>query len=221
MHTCNSRRTRRRSKSSMSCARVEFKVDRFRRPLRGGGERCALCDRARRLEGCGGPRGSPEPLSLRRRDDAFRARARRRALGQSGRRQGGHRQACGAARQAQGQPTTPIGRKSSTSSTRSPPPGCSRPRATTRPRWRRWRRGRCRGQDRETPGDARPAGARARTLRRDAARARHGEAKRSPPSKPCSRRSQTGSRPMWARRARPRNPSNPTRRSNISPRSRR
>ena len=37
------------------------------------------------------------------------------------------------------------------------------------------RRRRCRGQDREVTGDARPAGAGARALRLDAARARHGE----------------------------------------------
>ena len=45
------------------------------------------------------------------------------------------------------------------------------------------RRRRCRGQDREAPGDAGRADAGARTLRRDAARARHGARRRSPHSR--------------------------------------
>ena len=60
----------------------------------------ALRDRTRRLEGRGRTSGPPQPAAARAGDHAFRPRARRRPLGQSGSRQGRHRQARRAARQA-------------------------------------------------------------------------------------------------------------------------
>ena len=60
----------------------------------------ALHGRTRRLEGGGGAAGPADPVRPCRCDDAFRARFGGGPLGQSGRRQGGHRQARRAARQA-------------------------------------------------------------------------------------------------------------------------
>ena len=95
---------------------------RFAGALRGG---------TRRLEGRGGAPGPPEPARPCAGDHAFCARARRGPLGQSGSRQGGHRQARRAARQAASRPRTPIGPSRSISRRRSRPPGCSMPRAST------------------------------------------------------------------------------------------
>ena len=80
--------------------------------------------------------GPSEPARARAGDDAFRARARRGPLGQSRSRQGGHRQARRAARQAaRGQGRLLVASRS-ISSGRSPPPGCSMPRASTTTRSR-------------------------------------------------------------------------------------
>ena len=80
--------------------------------------------------------GASEPARARAGDDAFRPRARRGTLRQCRRRQGGHRQACRAARQAASPRRTPIGPSRSTSSGRSRPPGRSMPRASTTTRSR-------------------------------------------------------------------------------------
>ena len=73
----------------------------------------------------------PSPLAARSGDDAFRARARRSPLGQSGqppRRTSPSLPSCAT---SCARPRTPIGPSRSISSGRSPPPGCSMPRAST------------------------------------------------------------------------------------------
>ena len=119
--------------------------------------------------------GPPQSVQACHGDHAFRPRGRRGALGQARRRQGRYRQARRAARQAaRGQGRLLVG------AGRHPVAGGECLGAQRRGQDRGGAQGhergrRRRGQDREVAGDAGPAGAGARALWRDAARARHGE----------------------------------------------
>ena len=103
---------------------TEFKATVSARRLRAGGFAGALCGRARRLERRVATVGPAEQLQLRDGDLALRPRARRRALRQAGSRQGRRRTSSPSCATSCAKPRTTIGRRSSTSSVRSRPPGC-------------------------------------------------------------------------------------------------
>ena len=118
-------------------AATEFNPNMPAADYRARGLARALRDRAWRLERRGATAGPAECLQPGDGDHALRPRARRGALRQAGRRQGRHRQARGAARQAARGQGRLLVRASSTSSGRSPTPGCCTPRASTTRRSKR------------------------------------------------------------------------------------
>ena len=111
--------------------RHRLQRDLHSRAVRAGRVAGALRSGARRLEGGGGARSPTKPARPCAGDHLFRPRARRRALGRSGSRQGRYRQARRAARQAsrgQGRLLVRAGRYPDAGSR---PPGCSTPKAST------------------------------------------------------------------------------------------